>query len=282
MQVDPEIEKRQEERKQRLSKFCESYKKNSNTEELAKESYHHVIVSDKYKLMYCYVPKVACTQWKKMFLILNNKTQGIQYNEHEKYHQKWRFNYLFHYSEEAIRTRLRHYYKFLFVREPFERLLSAFEDKFVSNIWNWAETSRHASAMLNRYREEHPNTTEDITFTKFIYYVLSLRDESRNEHWRSYESLCHPCAIDYDFIGHFENLWQEAQYVLKKRGLEKIVAFPPIKTLNTSRKVLEKYSELPEHMILQLGDAFKNDLEMFNYPFPGPLSALNTTIGSGK
>lgn len=275
------IEKRQKDRKQRLKKFCESYKKNNNIE-LAKESYHHVIVSDKYRLMYCYIPKVACTQWKKMFLILNDKRQGIQYNEHEKYHEKWRFNYLAHYTEEAIRTRLRSYYKFLFVREPFERLLSGFEDKFVSNIWNWHETSRYTSAMLDRYRQEHPNATDDITFTKFIYYVLSLRDEARNEHWKSYEGLCHPCAVDYDFIGHFENLGQEAQYVLKKTGLEKIVAFPPIISLNTSRKVLEKYSEVPQHMILQLGDAFKNDLEMFNYAFPGPLSALNITTGSGK
>ena len=220
---------------------------------------------------------MACTQWKKIFLILNDKTQGIQYNEHEKYHEKWRFNYLSHYSEVAIRKRLRHYYKFLFVREPFERLLSGFEDKFVSNIWNWVETPRHTSEILNRYRKEQPNATDDITLTKFIYYVLSLRDGARNEHWQSYESLCHPCAVDYDFIGHFENLRQEAPYLLKKTGLDNIIGFPPIKSLNTSRKVLERYSEVPEHMILQLGDAFKNDFEMFNYPFPGPLSELNIT-----
>ena len=261
-----------------MKKFCEFYKKNNN-QEIAREKYHHIIVSEKYKLLYCYIPKAACTQWKKIFLILNDKTQGIHRNEHEKYHEKWRFNYLGQYSDEAIRTRLRHYYKFLFVREPFERLLSGFEDKFVSNIWNWAETSRHTSEMLNRYRQQHPNATNDITFTKFIYYVLSLTDGARNEHWKSYEGLCHPCAVDYDFIGHFENLEQEAPYLLKKTGLEKIIAFPPIKSLNTSRKVLEKYSELPEHMILQLGNAFRNDLEMFNYPFPGPLSALNITIG---
>ena len=261
-----------------MKKFCEFYKKNNN-QELAKGSYHHVIVSDKYKLLYCYIPKVACTQWKKLFLILDDKAQGIRNNEHEKYHEKWRFNYLGQYSDEAIRTRLRHYYKFLFVREPFERLLSGFEDKFVSNIWNWAETSHHTREMLNRYRQEHPNATDDITFTKFIHYVLRLRDEARNEHWKSYEGLCHPCAVDYDFIGHFENLEQEAPYLLKKTGLEKIIAFPPIKSLNTSRKVLEKYSEVPKHMILQLGDAFRNDFEMFNYPFPGPLSALNITTG---
>lgn len=273
MGVDLQIEKRQEERKQRLKEFCKSYKKKNK--QLPKESFHHVIVSDKYKLLYCYIPKVACTQWKKIFLILHDRTQGIQYNEHEKYHEKWRFNILSQYSEGAIRKRLRHYYKFLFVREPFERLLSGFEDKFVSNIWNWAQTPRHTSEILSRYRKEYPNTTDEITLTKFIYYVLSLRDESRNEHWQSYGSLCHPCAVDYDFIGHFENLQQEAPYVLRKTGLDSVIAFPPVKSLNTSRKMLDRFSKVPQYMILQLENAFKDDLEMFNYPFPGRLSALN-------
>lgn len=273
MGVDLQIEKRQEERKQRLKEFCKTFKKKNK--QLPKESFHHVIVSDKYKLLYCYIPKVACTQWKKIFLILHDRTQGIQYNDHEKYHEKWRFNILSQYSEVAIKKRLRHYYKFLFVREPFERLLSGFEDKFVSNIWNWAETPRHTSEILSRYRKEYPNTTDEISLTKFIYYVLSLRDEARNEHWQSYGSLCHPCAVDYDFIGHFENLQQEAPYFLKKTGLDSVITFPPIKSLNTSRKVLDRFSKVPQHMILQLGNAFKDDLEMFNYPFPGRLSALN-------
>jgi len=271
--VDLQIEKRQEERKQRLKEFCKSYKKENKP--IPKGSFHHVIVSDKYKLLYCYIPKVACTQWKKVFLILHDKTQGIQHNEHEKYHEKWRFNILSQYSEEEIRKRLRHYYKFLFVREPFERLLSAFEDKFVSNIWNWAETPGHIREMLSRYRKEYPNATDEITLTKFIYYVLSQRDGARNEHWQSHGSLCHPCAVDYDFIGHFENLQQEAPYVLRKTGLDSVIDFPPIKSLNTTRKMLDRFSKVPQHMILQLGNAFKDDLEMFNYPFPGRFSALN-------
>lgn len=260
-----------------MKKFCESYKKKNKP--LARGNFHHVIVSDKYKLLYCSIPKVACTQWKKIFLILHDKTQGIQYNEHEKYHEKWRFKYLSQYSEGAIKRRFRNYYKFLFVREPFERLLSAFEDKFVSNVWNWVETPYHTSEILNRYRKEDPNTNDDTTLKEFIYYVLSQGDEARNEHWQSYGSLCHPCAVDYDFIGHFENLQQEAPYVLKKTGLDSVIAFPPIKSLNTSKKILKRYSEVPQHMILQLGDAFQNDLEMFNYPFPGRLSALNITSG---
>ena len=35
---------------------------------------------------------------------------------------------------------------------------------------------------------------------------LHETDEFRNEHWQTFDELCHPCAIDYDFIGGFENL----------------------------------------------------------------------------
>lgn len=260
-----------------MKKFCESYRMNSK--QITRGSFDHVIVSDKYKLLYCSIPKVACTQWKKIFLTLHDKMEGIRYNDHEKYHEKWRFKYLSQYSIPGIKRRLRSYYKFVFVREPFERVLSAFEDKFVSNVWNWVETPLHSSEILKLHRKQDPNTTNEITLTKFIHYVLSQDDRTRNEHWQTYGNLCHPCAINYDFIGHFENLQREAPYVIKKTGLDGIIAFPPIKSLNTSEKVLKRYSELPRHMILQLGNAFQNDLEMFNYAFPGRLSALNITRG---
>ena len=205
--------------------------------------------------------------------------EGIGYNEHEKFHEKWRFKYLNQYSEAGIKKRLRTYYKFFFVREPFERVLSAFEDKFVSNVWNWVETPLHSSEIIRLYRKEDPSTNNEITLAKFIHYVLSQNDYARNEHWQSYGSLCHPCSVNYDFIGHFENLHQEATYILKKTGLDGVISFPPVKSLNTSQKLLRRYSELSPNMILQLGNAFQHDLEMFKYPFPGRLSALNITNG---
>ena len=35
----------------------------------------------------------------------------------------------------AIEYKLSEYYKFIFVREPLVRLLSAYKDKFLLNIW---------------------------------------------------------------------------------------------------------------------------------------------------
>ena len=33
-----------------------------------------VIVNDKYKVLYCFIPKVACSQWNRVFLALDNRT----------------------------------------------------------------------------------------------------------------------------------------------------------------------------------------------------------------
>ena len=92
---------------------------------------HPIIVNDEYKVIFCYIPKVACTQWKLVFLALDNRTDVDDVHD-DKHLHKFLFN---DYSDEDIKVRLQSYFKFLFVREPLERLLSAYNDKFINKIW---------------------------------------------------------------------------------------------------------------------------------------------------
>ena len=110
-------------------------------------------------------------------------------------------------------------------------------------------------------------------FKKFIYYVSDVGFD-RDEHWRSYGPICHPCDIEYDFIGHFEDMPEEAPYILRQTGMDRAVTFPPFLTHNTTSQLLKSYAPIPKEKIAQLGKAFEEDFEMFNYDFPGPLSDL--------
>ena len=107
------IEQRQTVRQQRLRDYCEKHA----SSRIRSDRYHHpVIVNDEYKVIFCYIPKVACSQWKRVFLALDNRTDVD--NVHDNKHFKF---LLYDYSDEDIKVRLKSYFKFLFVREPLDR-----------------------------------------------------------------------------------------------------------------------------------------------------------------
>ena len=262
---DKIIEQQQRDRTQILRRSCKSQK--LNKAKLDKSELRYIIVSDKYKTMYCYIPKVACTQWNTVFLSLDNRTNVT--NVHDpKY-----FKFLNQYSDKDVEFRLKTYFKFLFVREPLERLVSAYVNKFVNHQWEWRHILQYSKEIVDSYRQEYRDADDNVTFTKFIFYLTGAGFDN-NRHWNLYDKLCHPCAIHYDFIGHFENMPKEASYVLRKTGMDRVATFPPFYSHNTSAKMAEKYSEVPRWKIIELANAYQKDFEMFSYPFPGPLTQL--------
>ena len=82
---------------------------------------------------------------------------------------------------------------------------------------------------------ETVNTKEESV--KFVVR-LHENDEFRNEHWQTFDELCHPCGIDYDFIGGFENLEKEVRHILEISGLKQAnISLTEIKTSKTSAKI---------------------------------------------
>ena len=145
------IEQRQTVRQQRLRDYCEKHASSRNRS----DGYDHpVIVNDEYKVIFCYIPKVACSQWKLVFLALDNRTDVD--NVHDNKHYKFLFN---DYSDEDIKVRLKSYFKFLFVREPLERLLSAYNNKFVNKKWPWKLIESYKTKILERYKQDEPSSS---------------------------------------------------------------------------------------------------------------------------
>ena len=110
----------------------------------------------------------------------------------------------------------------MFVREPFERLLSAYKDKFVLRRTDDRPLlESYGRKIITKFR---PNATQqalravdDVTFPEFIEYIL--KDGVRkgvNWHWDTYDDQCSPCKASYNFIGRFEFLSEDANYVLRK------------------------------------------------------------------
>ncbi|KAM6940062.1 carbohydrate sulfotransferase 12-like [Xenentodon cancila] len=291
----------QESRKRRITDVC-SEKNNLEFPEMTRpfeqipyRELDHLIVDDTHQIIYCYVPKVACTNWKRVMVVLSQSLispSGKPYTDpeavpadlvhnssiHLTFAKFWR-----HYgslSRHLMAVKLQHYTKFLFVRDPFVRLISAFRNKFGRPNEDFY---RHfGSVMLHRYGNvtgSLPATAAKAfaaglkpTFQQFIAYLLDPETEREsifNEHWRQVYRLCHPCQVKYDFIGHLETLDTDEKHLLKLLKVDHLLRFPS-GAQNRTATSWEKdwFAQIPITTRRELYKLYEPDFKLFGYPKP--------------
>uniref|UniRef100_W5MXA1 Carbohydrate sulfotransferase n=1 Tax=Lepisosteus oculatus TaxID=7918 RepID=W5MXA1_LEPOC len=239
-----------------------------------------IFVCDKHKILFCQTPKVGNTQWKKVLIVLNvffssgaasilNLTQRSHLTE---------YNQLSSVQITSIKHWLNTYFKFFIVRDPFERLISAFKDKFLQNP-RFEPWYKHdiAPAIIRKYRKSRAEAT-GLRFEDFIRY---LGDPGRRRldqqfgdhiiHWVTYVELCAPCDVKYSVIGHHESLERDAPYILKAAGIDHLVSYPTIPpgiTLYNRTKVEKYFSGIGKRDIRRLYARFQGDFSLFGYRKP--------------
>ncbi|XP_044038232.1 carbohydrate sulfotransferase 11-like isoform X1 [Siniperca chuatsi] len=267
-------------RREVLEEACRSYTRKRRV--LIPEDLKHVIVDDQHGLLYCYVPKVACTNWKRVLMVLTGVAGSLRdplaipANEA---HVPGNLRTLSEYSTSQINQRLRSYLKFVFVREPFERLVSAYRNKFTRS-YNTAFHKRYGTKIVRRHRPDpQPEALErgnDVSFEEFVYYLVdpaTQREEPFNEHWERVHSLCHPCLIHYDVVGKYETLEQDSRYVLQLAGVEDQVSFPTSSksTRTTADMAAQFFHNISPFYQKKLYNLYRMDFLLFNYSIPAYL-----------
>lgn len=247
-------------------------------------------VDDYHGVLYCSIPKVASTNWKRVLLVLTGMMNTTRANKLER---KEVFEVLVprflselkYYTMDAIEHRLETYYKFMFVRDPFERLLSAFVDRFHTTPVDLYRKT-YGRQIVKQYRrhvsQESLRLGHDVTFEEFVSYLLDPRTKSKkpfNTHWKEYYQMCHPCFVNYDFIGKYETLRDDADFVLHQLGIREKVAFPTVDrpTVKTSEILAEKYSNISAADIYRLWKLYSIDFKLFDYPYPNFARKSNLT-----
>ena len=163
------------------------------------------------------------------------------------------------------------YLKFPFAGEPLNRLLSAFKDKFIGNRTSLRRSARDKIVKSYRPRDYISNGENVVTFLEFIKYYSHYR--MRDNHRRQYEKTCHPCLVNYDFIGKLELLAEDGLSLLKMAGIRDRVAFPPIHQHTRGDEVLKYYSKVPPDDTKQIGELYFSNFAMFGYEFLGPVKS---------
>ena len=112
-------------------------------------------------------------------------------------------------SDKRILSRSR-LFTFVFIRHPFERLVSAYKDKFVVN-----KNTEFINNVLNHNRINRNDN--HVSFGQFVNFVIDeLLMDTMSEgslHWWPYSKLCRICDIKYSYIGTLEVCIKVLHYI---------------------------------------------------------------------
>ncbi|XP_042338679.1 carbohydrate sulfotransferase 8-like, partial [Plectropomus leopardus] len=264
-------------RQRLLADVCSRYQPGAAGRPVSRRQVSRVYVEDRSRLLYCEVPKAGCSNWKRVLMVLGGAATSTWDIPHDAAHYANHLRRLESYDGTGVAERLRSYTKVLFVREPFERLVSAFRDKFESpNSYYHPVFGR---PIISRYR---PNATRadlrsgaGVTFREFVQYLLDVRRPvGMDIHWEPVSQLCSPCLLHYDFIGNFESLEEDANFLLRSVAAPANLTFPDFKDRNpraerTSSRITQSYfSQLNASERQKAFDFYYMDYLMFGYPKP--------------
>ncbi|KAF7660290.1 hypothetical protein LDENG_00283900, partial [Lucifuga dentata] len=265
-----------EARRQLMKEMCSKYK-SSISRTITRHHVTNIYVEDNYKLLYCQVPKAGCSNWKRTLMVLAGQASDAQSIKHNTVHYGKHLKTLDSFDQQGIMRRLETYTKVIFVREPLERMVSAYRDKFENP--NKYYHKLFGKPIISKYRPNASqaalSTGNGVTFPEFVQYLLDVhRPVGMDIHWEPANQLCNPCLLDYDITGKFENMEEESNYLLRMAGAPHNLTLPSFKDRNptaerTSMQITQKYfSQVSTWERQRIYDFYYMDYLMFNYSKP--------------
>lgn len=237
---------------------------------------HHVIVNEKHRVLYCFIPKVGCSNMKRIFLVMQGLYPSVEkVNIAEMNVEIVRLDNK-KFTEEQRVYMLKNFYKFMLVRDPMERLASAYRNKWQDK----RNVGLHASLgkqIIEKYRYNNSRKADhgdDVSFTEYARYLVGTPSWELNEHWIPYEDICQPCNVKYDFIGSVDTIARDVPHLMRKINANETKyhlirmrgGAPPL--TKTKGAVQNLLRELPKKYFDQLIASYKTDHELFGYPIP--------------
>ncbi|KAL3866584.1 hypothetical protein ACJMK2_043871 [Sinanodonta woodiana] len=175
-------------------------------------------------LAYCVTPKVGCTYWKRVFRFIYRDFNGtpkspVDIPRMYTHYGPLKNIKLFQLSEPAARTKMAYMKAFMFTRNPYTRLWSAYIDKyFLPDFWR-TDAKNVVLSVRENATSYSKRCANDVTFEEFLTYVVRMSGSRMNEHYVPVHRLCSPCHMKFDYIGKQESFSADASFILDDLGL---------------------------------------------------------------
>lgn len=208
------------------------------------------LIDDVHRLLYCPIEKVGCSFWKRVFVLLKDQQQGKSvFNlSGVAVHRRWGL-----FNTSASKPFLLKYFylqsytKFLFVRDPYERLFSGYIDKIFTPSYQTQGLSEHIrqhfgenlqpAAMGDRKLANQTtgsfSCVTSVSFSEFCRYVTNDIGVAVNAHFMPMYAKCLPCHVGYDFVGKMETFRDDTNFILTAAGVNVTSVLGPDSSFQT-------------------------------------------------
>ncbi|XP_069120321.1 carbohydrate sulfotransferase 11-like [Argopecten irradians] len=213
-------------RKVRLQDQCKSMstKPGLYSEDLIRQ---HLLVDRGRKLVFCGVEKVGLTFWRRFFSILKDPNKSSPYNIRAfNAYIPGSVDTLYNVTPQEYSHVMSSSLTVMFSRNPYERLYSAYVDKFMfPNINFWI---KYGTGIIRKFRKlpkfRSLRCGVDVTFSEFIKYIINLSQglEIIDSHFVTITEHCRPCDIRYDVIGKMATFYNDTMFLIKTIGHTKM------------------------------------------------------------
>ena len=174
----------------------------------------------------------------------------------------------------AYNETLSSYTKFIVVRHPLDRLISAYRDKMRGGDVTFKEG---AMKVVERYRTNITNNDTFPTFKEFVKMTLTNSALARNEHWKSYFFKCDPCYVNYDYVLKVETMDHDMRMFLSEVYHDRLSfvsdtrlnSFKPPSELsdNPYSHKLKLFEDLSAEEVEKITSKFHYEHEFYGYSF---------------
>lgn len=210
----------------------------------------HIIALVEYKCLYFAIPKVANSTLRRIFSDLTGEDLRAS--------TTGRFDSPLSVKKSLVKKHFQSYYKFGFVRNPYDRVVSAYTDKVIS--------SGKAEFFFPDYITRKGLVNGEISFEKFVHLLMEIPDSDANRHYMSqHKFLTDEYSGDLlvDYFGKLESLQEDISFVANKAGFE----VPTLYHKNKSKRKRDFRDYYTPELKKLVSERYSKDIEMFEYEF---------------
>ena len=237
---------------------------------VGKEKKLKLIADDKHRLAYCEIAKCASSTLTKFMVVLGGKYTVSELKDKKLWLPQVQKRFGLRLVNESSLYTISGYRKFVVIRHPLDRFVSAFNDKILTPT-NYDIPFR--ARFLKFLKGKHRKLTQ---FQRFTKAVLSGHN---NFHWDPHADTCRFDKVDYDDVIRMESFRHDLEPMvndyLKLNWSHVVDTSYNVKRMNASAAVprtvtsrrLSIFEQIPKNEVLQLKDMYRDDFELLGYDF---------------